>query len=253
MDTVFLYKELHKINLLMNPDHKFHETIAVSIESARKNVIHHRDALMTNEHSNSASHQQNEDDNIEQEVLCNEDIIHRIMGRATVMGIQVYPRDLNKLTSGELQEELSKIILKDNLQKSASTNKKSVQVLTQEVLPDNDIIHRIMDYAASLEITVKLTDLQRLTTSELQQELEKLEKSTKNCTPVEKKGRAYEELDEKEKQAQNLFGVNPSQFDPSPKSKASTATNTNVPPPKEKDINEEAASAVKTTRVEIFL
>ena len=47
--------------------------------------------------------------------------------------------------------------------------------------------------------------------------------------------------------------MNPSQFDPSEKSKASTATNTNVPPPKEKDINDEAASAVKTTRVEIFL
>ena len=55
-----------------------------------------------------------------------------------------------------------------------------------------------MDYTTSLEITVKITDLQRLTTSELQQELEKSEKSTKNCPPVEKKGRAYDELNEKE-------------------------------------------------------
>ena len=106
MDIVFLYKELHKINLIANPDHKFHETIAASIESTRVNVIHYRDTLQANENNNSASHPSNEDDNDEQEVLCNEDIVQRIMGRATAMGIQVYPRDLNKLTNGELQEEL---------------------------------------------------------------------------------------------------------------------------------------------------
>ena len=150
MDNVFLYKELHKINLITNPDHKFHDTIAASIDFARMNVIKHRDDLIKNEQSNSASYKPQEEENGTQEVLCDEDIIHRIMGRATAMGIQVYPRDLKKLTNGELQDELTKIISKEKSQNYASVNEKSELGLTQEVLSDNNIIDRIMDYAANL-------------------------------------------------------------------------------------------------------
>ena len=60
-------------------------------------------------------------------------------------------------------------------------------------------------------------------------------------------------MNEKEQQTQNLFGVYTAKFDPNSNEEVAKNTTTNLPPPKEKDINQTSASAVKTTRVEIFI
>ena len=192
MDTVFLYKELHKINVLSNPAYKFHNTIATNISFARMYVTKYRDDLVTDEKRKNTTYNHEDENNgtndLKNEALCNDDIIRRIQGRATAMGIQVYRQDLDKLTNGELQEELVKVIQKEKIQR-----------------------------------------------------------------PVVKKGRAYKELNEKEKQTQNLFGVYTTKFDPNSNENEKQKKTTNLPPPKEKDVNQTSASAVKTTRVEIFI
>ena len=73
----------------------------------------------------------------------------------------------------------------------------------------------IMNCAAKLNIYIKLTDLQRLVTSELQNELKKMMNENENNDKTPKRGRAYEEFNAKEKQTQNLFGVHSSNVDPS--------------------------------------
>ena len=108
-----------------------------------------------------------------------------------------------------------------------------------------------MGRATALRVKLNITDLQRLTTSELQDELKKL--LTKNDTRVEMKGRPYDALNDKEKKAQNLFGVHLAKFNPESQKPKTKPVNENLPPPKERDVNESKAPAVKTTRVEIFI
>lgn len=98
-----------------------------------------------------------------------------------------------------------------------------------------------------------MTYLQRLTTSKLQAELRKLLKSMTKDDSIQMKGRPYDALNEKEKQAQNLFGIHLAKFDPTAQKTTTQSVNKNLPPPQERGVNEPSATAVKTTRVEIFI
>ena len=92
-----------------------------------------------------------------------------------------------------------------------------------------------------------------MTTQELQHELSRIKQIKHSATETNRPNKHYDDLNENQKKAQNLYGVNSSQFDPNQETTKTTNVNNSIPAPREDDTNPEEESAVKVTRTELYI
>ena len=205
IDPIFVYKELHNIHNIQRKNLTVRETVSITIDIAKAKLREYRDLLR----------------------CLNDDIEDEFETTVTANDGETKSTDHDddSTTVSDMAHQTPE-------QEDASTTTQS-----NEQIDDSTIIQYIIDHATSNNVTIKLADLQGMTTHQLQQELKRL-KQGKTSIGKAKKERAYHELSAKAKTAQNLYGVNSQQFDPTKIVTNETPKN-DVPAPREDDTNEE--------------